>query len=196
MSDIDKFFMDNGEMSPFGENGCLFAFDYAMLYGNHQRFLNAVSGVYVDDLHLQAGDNPWSHDNHTGFVAASSILGFYFHRKYFYKYWWRRAHPRDIFFYLFMTIGNPNRPGLLGLLLLPTWFFTILSCFRVSEQRSTGGKLAFWRLLSVNAPLVRRICTYIVTKKVGGWKRVYEIYYKDPSHPNRLAADYLYNLFC
>lgn len=175
-----NWFDEKGYMVPLGENGVLFTSYYLHKYSWYTK-----TTAYNMDLAITAAlvdyNDHLSHDNWTGIVCASKLLGFSYHQNLFSRSWWRRIHPRDIGFYLYMKFGF--KP-----LLIPTVIAMIWACW--SNQQTNGtldtdGKLLSWlRLKHMNMPWLERLLGKILRKRHGlGWDGIFKIYFKDPEHP-------------
>lgn len=207
VNDDCRYFDENGMMTPGGENGILFTAEYVTLakegeYNMSKLFAyEAIKSQQIGPHTFQSVDKkePWSHDNHTGMVCMSKIMDLNFHKKFFWSGWWRRAHPRDVVFYLYM------KGGIIGAL---AWFFLwipmismIVSCattYKVRGARrfvATDGKLLTWlRCKAGNLHLTYWICSEIISRKekFGSWYKVFKIYFKHNDHPNVRLAKELY----
>jgi len=201
---MSKYFDNKGFMAPFGENGILFTSEnYA---------LRKKSGLNMDDIETQAhksinhvmnkggtdiifGDekDTWSHDNHTGFVCLSRNRGDNKHRKFFYKQWWRRAHPRDWIFFWWIRGGLTG-----GIAELFLWIHTLIvlqTCY--SSKLATNGKLdtdgkilAWLRVNSFDMPITKKIINWAIDRH-GGWKEVFIVYF-GLNHPNSQYSEEVY----
>ena len=206
---LAKFINQNNLVEPVGENGSLFASEFLILSKKSkasESFLNEFSIKLIlflfrnGKIQCEDENEPWSHDNHTGFVCMSKILGFSYHKKFFYSEWYRRLHPRDLIFY------NYIRGGIWKYAMIP--FLPLLSIILIESCRltyknidgdkvpSTDGILLTWlRLNAVSMPITEKICTKLVVKNYGSWKNVFRIYFKDPNHINNNFMDEAYERF-
>ena len=197
---IDRY----GHLSPWGENGILFTAEYLRLkqIANNRKTiydrehgLMAIEHIRVSENEFRAIDEPNSHDNHTAIVSISAQMGFDYHKKFFWKHWWRRIHPRDLVYYLYL------KGGVARTLVKPFLFILsaamIYSCWdtrKKPEGLRTDGKLLAWlRLNTINMPLTKKICDNLVTTKFGGWHNIFRIYFKDLNHPNVKLAKQIYS---
>lgn len=208
ISQSSNWFDENGLMNPYGENGILFTTEYLALksrtkidVGAEIKARDAINFILTKnrkDIRWTDGDGTWSHDNHTALVCASKILNMKLHKKFFYYQWWRRAHPRDFIFYMWASGGLL---GLIGFSLL--WIHTIIvviTCLSTKKAKNgaldTDGKLLAWlRTRSFNMPITKFLIDKAIQKNraAGSWKKVFQIYFGDPNHPNRNFPDYIYN---
>lgn len=207
---IDK----NGLMEPTGENGSLYTVEYLLLCRNYRKlvfrdkyFITKTLESIVLDLfkyifrveNNPTSENPtepFSHDNMTGILSLSYILDRKYHKKFFYKYWWRRIHPRDLGYYLYLY--NP----LFKPLLLITSIAMIISCFpsyKIIDGAivpRTDGKILSWiRLNTVRMPITAKICTWLIKKQFGSWKNVFSTFFKDKEHPNNFFEKSVYDIY-
>jgi len=208
---------DRGFMKPWGENGLLFTTENLVLEmkdGNQDKIdystlmtCKAITNVF-DGFDITYGDENgnWSHDNHTALLCASYILDLQIEDKFLYKGWYRRIHPRDLgyYLYLFYTSKLPKLgviSTLLRVLLIPTAIAMMVSCYQQTKVRNgvtfnkTDGKLLAWlRFNTVRMPLVERICTYLIERNpiFGSWKNVFTIYF-GADHPNSNFDEEVYN---
>lgn len=59
------------------------------------------------------------------------------------------------------------------------------------------GKLLAWLLLSTfNMPITKKLCNWAIkfNKDFGSWRACFDIYFKDPAHPNRNFSEKAYEL--
>ncbi len=142
-----------------------------------------------------------SHDEYTGYVCAllnhPDIEFSKFIRKKIQIFSWKRMHPRDIIFY-----GLVKFP-ILFLILKPLLsFIMMISCGERYKYRNgrkilkTDGKiLSLLRCKSLGMNFTYMVCTWLIEddRNFKSWTQVYEIYFKDPAHPNRYYAELLEN---
>jgi hypothetical protein len=209
-------------MKPSGENGILFTYEHFLLrlsewslqlqsptpeldYSEEQ--LRTVIDYVTrnGDISYFDGKGTWSHDNHTALTSASYMLDLDLHKKYLWKQWWRRVHPRDVGYYLYLYLSS-NLPKLgvistlLKVLLIPTQIAMIVACYQEYKVRNdvkilkTDGKLLSWvRFNTIPMRLTEKICTWLIKRnpKFGSWKKVFGIYFgKD--HPSSNFDDEVY----
>jgi len=191
-----NYFDANGFMAPYGENGVLFTTEYIFL-----RRLAGATTAHLSSVALEAIETtlqppsdgePLSHDNMTAIVSISRYFGFSFHKQYFHRDWWWRAHPRDIFFYLYMMGGVARAVSYVGL-----WFTVlsmVVSC--LSRQTVSNGdldtdsKLLAW--LRCEAAGWSRLSRLL--EKLNGctWNKIFNIYFRDENNPIRVYANEIY----
>ena len=199
--ETDLLHFDNsGFMSPYGENGVLFTAEYIVLRDNlrNDKVSLETVGVQAIETTLAPSDrDKLSHDNMTAIVCLSHFLGLSYHRKYFHREWWWRAHPRDIFFYLYMKGGISRFFSLFGI------WFTILdglfTCFHWKRNKDgsldTDGKLLVWlKFKSLKLHRLEKLCTFLLKKGNNcGWITIFGIYFRqDRSNPILRLAEITY----
>lgn len=193
----NQFFNSDGDMYPYGENGVLFTTEYAFLRDLYDGSgSESIPRLILSIEHILKPDRePLSHDNMTAIVCASHRYGFEYHKTYFHREWWWRAHPKDIFFYLYMKGGIAKCFGLLGL------WFTILSglgsCWSRAQSNGTldtDGKLLHWlRIQACGWTFIGKISEIILNKRHGlGWDDIFSIYFHQKDHPNKELAREIY----
>lgn len=203
-----KFFDSKWHMQPYGENGVLFTAEYLALQ-NYPREWREKARIAIE-AHLDE-DGKWytpneptlSHDNFTAIVCLSKAYGFKYHTQIFKRELIHTMlHPRDFIFYLRMC---DRWYSVLGLLLYPISLLAqIHSCVTDYKKRGeqvfikTDGKLLTWlRCKSFNIKVTSFICSKIIsikTKYFGSWKKCFDIYFKDSTHPNRTMPEEFYNV--
>jgi hypothetical protein len=207
----DKYFNENGLLGPHGENDVVFTAQYytlVLLASNGSPLVRenlrgkltaAIDSLLASPKHFasSAEGQPWSHDNHSALISVSQIYGLKYHTTFFYKYWWRRVHPRDLIFYIH-SLG-----GIWRLLALP--FIPLLSLIMILGAfpkyknidgqlvLATDGKLLSWlRLHTGNFPLTKRVYDYIIRVNYGSWTTIFGTYFRDVNHPNNIYARKIY----
>lgn len=186
-----KFFDVNGFMPPYGENGVLFTAEYIFL----RRVLNVstleLSSVVMEsiDVTLAPSDrDKLSHDNMTAIICLSKFYGFDYHKHYFHREWWHRAHPKDIGF----TLYNMNL--FTRVLSIPFMVVLIadmlLECFKTTRVNNgdldTDGKLLAWlRCQAMGWNTLQKVCEYLLRKRNNAsWNDIFMIYFrKDTNNP-------------
>lgn len=172
------WFDDKGYMSPYGENGVLFTSEYLHLNSDfyvQMHMKNAIEAALVDY------NDFLSHDNWTGIVCASKLLGLSYHKNLFARDFWRRLHPRDIGFYLYLKFD-------FKVFLIPTILAMLWACY--SKQQTNGtldtdGKILAWlRLHHIKIPLLNKLLENILLSRHNAtWYDIFLIYFKDTEHP-------------
>ena len=173
-----RWFDDNYLLYPFGENGILFTSEFFTLkkllgrLSERDKFLakQAIESQRVSPSEFRAiSEEINSHDNHTGIVCLSYLVGFDYHKRFFWKHWWRRIHPRDIVFYLYLK-GGLSRSIASLLMWIPS-LAMIISCaqnYKVRNGRrilKTDGKLLAWlRFNTIKMPITELICTWLIKR--------------------------------
>jgi hypothetical protein len=192
-----KYYDSNGFMAPHGENGVLFTAEYARLRqmtGKPPLFPNGDVRLPIE-VTLSPGRDPLSHDNMTAIVCLSKQFNLGYEKNLFHREWWRRLHPRDIIFYLYM------KGGILGALAKPFLFITILSglyaCYHKQETGKTldtDGKLLHWlRVETCDWKLTRKISSFILEDRHNmTWDDIFKIYFKEWDNPIRVIAGEYY----
>lgn len=198
MSYFDDYGMPNPNYGEVSTNGILFLVEYILLL----KLLGKPIEKHLKDFHFvvevmevdgRYAQTPWvtpaqdeaSHDNMTAIASLSYLEGFDFHKNIpSFTY----MHPRDVIYY--------------GLLQRKWWakflepihsIITIHTCWRNYEAPNglpdTDGKLLAWvKFRSYKMPLTEKICNYFVGKQFGGWKKVFETYFREPTNPVRMLA--------
>lgn len=205
---FDKYGLLHVQPNVPSENGILFLAEYVLL--NHRVFggLDASEqGMVITAMNLTEWSKGYfqanipekgmhySHDCMTGLQC----LNFYFKgRGDFYAKWNNRwwLHPRDLIFYSFLAKKK------IGYLLAPLLFlFAYVSVRR--ERAITSGKcLWFLRFATLESGsgwhnkigyLGMKMCEKVMSKFHGEkpWADVFQIYFKNPDHPNRRLANEL-----
>lgn len=180
-----------GMIGPGGMNTIVYTVQYLMLGG-----LLDISFLQILFIHLDNESGRWcnsdgtmpvSHDNMTALAILIKRYGrtaIKFEPQH--AYW----HPRDFFYYAFMSNSRVWR--IIGNLFL--WVSSLCMIYGVAFDHyknidgarilATDGKLLTWmRINGSNLPLTRLICNLIVRMK-GGWSQYFSIYFKDEEHPN------------
>lgn len=212
MVNISNYFDQNNLMAPYGENAILFTCTYGILVqkyvgpnaGINQAFFvdKAIRSLLIEpNLFKVNPTEPFSHDNMTGIVCASKVLGLPWHKES-YEDWSHRIHPRDLIFYAYMQGGSskilayPFLP-ILALIMLITcnpWFMKYKIRNGVKLLKTDGRILCWLRLNSANLPITKYLCTKLLQmdKDFGSWKKVFDYYYADSAHPNRNFPEGVY----
>jgi hypothetical protein len=167
-------FDENGYIQPAGENGSLFT-SYLLHIVPYNKIVRVNAEKAIEAALVDYNDY-LSHDNVTGIVCASKLLGLDYHKNLFLRDWWRRAHPRDIGFYLFMKFN-------LKIFLVPTIISMLYACWHkqiTMGNLDTDGKILSWlRLKHMNMPWVEELCLAILVERhnLTSWSEVFEIYF-------------------
>lgn len=192
------YFNEFYHLEPYGENGVLFTAEYFQLLKmrgydikNHQgqAFVACKAAI------LETGDEPLSHDNMTGIVCLSKIMNLGLHKTYRHRDWKRRAHPRDIAFYLW-AMGGIYR--ILSLPLMPILYISMLwACWHKKQSMNvldTDGKLLAWlRFEAFDLKITRYLCTKIIKYRHNcNWADIFEIYFRNEENPNRRHSRRIY----
>ena len=193
---------DSGFMPPYGENGILFTAEYIILRDElraDKMSLETLGMLAIDTTLAPSDRDRLSHDNMTAIVCLSHVLGFAYHKKYFHREWWWRAHPRDVFFYLYMMGGIPRLISLLGI-----WFTILdglLTCFHWKRNKDgsldTDGKLlVLLKCKALKLKRLEKLCTFLLKKGNNcGWKTIFGIYFRqDHSNPILRLAEIIYKV--
>lgn len=212
---MSSYFDQRGLLGPQGENSIIFTSQYYSLLllssdSKKRDFLkenysasliNALESLRSGHNSFQSDDprEPWSHDNHSALIAISQIYSLEYHKKFSWKGWWRRAHPRDLIFYVH-SLG-----GFRGLLALP--FIPLLSLIMLfgalpsyknidgDKVLATDGKLLSWlRLQTGNYPITNYIYNHLIKEHYGSWTNIFSVYFKDKDHPNNVYARLVYEV--
>ena len=210
----DKFFDNRGLLGPHGENDIVYTSQYyilVLLASSPEKrpflkeyysssLIKALESLRVGRGAFQSDDSkePFSHDNFTALISISQVYGLEYHTKFFWKGWWRRAHPRDVIFYIH-SLG-----GFRGILALP--FIPLLSLImligalpsykNIDGQLvlATDGKLLSWlRLQTGNYPLTKRVYDSIISYRYGSWSKIFRTYFREPGHPNNIYSQKIYD---
>ena len=212
-SDLKWFDSKDWHMEPGAENGVLFTAEYLALQ-NYPREWREKARKAIE-AHLDS-DRKWvtvgeptlSHDNFTAIVCMSKAYGFDYHKSIFKKelLFHTMLHPRDFIFYLRVS---ERWYSFLGLILYPISLLAQMhSCvtdYKIRKQGGietkfikTDGKLLTWlRCKTFKFKVTSFICSKIIkmkTKYFGSWKKCFEIYFRDPAHPNRTMPEEFYNV--
>lgn len=206
--DVDRvYFDDEWGMSPYGENKVLFLAEYLALKNYPVEWRNRANSCiksYIDSegRWITRGEGHLSHDNFTAIVCLSVKYGFDYHKDLLRTDLIHcMLHPRDALFYIskserwFSFIGK--------LLYFIPLLAQIHSCASDWKERNkvkvlkTDGKLLTWlRCRTFKLPVTSFICTFIINRNMefGSWKKCFEIYFKNPMHPNRVLEEEKYNV--
>lgn len=203
-----KYFDSNFHMDPFGENGCLFSWTFSILQWKSDQITNifipreVAKSITVSKHHLKdspTSKEPWSDDNHIGLMCINRIMqktDSFFHRdfwdyddRFFYKYWWRRWQPKHFIFFLYSCRWT-RVLSLPFLWIMSLWFVgTCLNTKKTGNVLDTDGKILVFLILSTHPEfrLTTKMCNWAIKKNklAGSWKKLFQIYYRDPKHPNR-----------
>jgi len=175
------YFDKNWHMEPHGENGVLFTAYYSHLAT--EELIDSDKAELAIEAAFAQTEHPLSHDNMTGIVCLSKMYDLDYHKKFTHKDWKRRAHPRDVAFYLYAKCP----------ILRPLTVLTILSMFWACwhKQQSMGvldtdGKLLSWlRCKSFGWTLTEKMCTAIIKYRHNlNWSDIFKIYFRNDAHPN------------
>lgn len=189
-SDIIMVVDNNGFFPPYGENGVLFTTEFIYLRRSANLSTDGFKTLVVDAIEatLAPGRDRLSHDNMTAIIAASVHYNMEYHKKYFHRDWWWRAHPKDIGFSLYNLNWFTRILSLpFMLILLGDMFLACGSGKRVNNgDLDTDGKILAWlRCKSMGWSHVEKICLFLLKKRNNcGWKEIFMIYFrKDMSNP-------------
>lgn len=195
MSQYIEFFDDRGMLGPHGMNDILYTTEFSTLTKETPNEISQDSAQHLIDYHYFLGrfllnsdrTSPISHDNYTGLVCLSMIHELQFHKNMrFGHHCW---HPRDLFFYMWLTKGFWHWIGLLflwvtSICMIESVLNTTFKTINGVDVLETDGKLLTWLCLnSTNVPITKWICDRIAKKKFGGYSQFFEIYF-GKSHPN------------
>lgn len=218
-----RYIDSNNMILPHGENKILFTtihhyllrkklarhsdiFTYLELNAQniHER-LKAKNGTYTAEFTWEDYykpdkplNEPWSHDNHTALVSLDLLYKRALKVKRFpLRDSWRRAHPRDISFYL-ISHSNPLLKSL-GYLLSPLLIGAMFwACFFYNEGTSgdrnySGIQLSWLRTEALGWQKIQNMLGWVLKHKWDlTWKAVFRNYYNDADHPNvKLAQEIL-----
>lgn len=201
------WFDEDFGMSPYGENKILFTAQYLAFYKFPKVYKSKVIRLIEtyrdrDGNWITKGEDNLSHDNRTAIVCLSKAYGLEYHKEFISKSLIHSMlHPRDFIFYAYASGGFL---GVLGAILYPIALLAMVhSCWVSYKFRGgkkfirTDGKLLTWlRCKSFNLKITSLLCTWIIQKGIlfGSWKKCFEIYFKEASHPNRNMKDEWYNI--
>jgi hypothetical protein len=201
MNQYDKgFFNHEWLMQPFGENPILYTAEYAAL--THPNAFSADKAkIAIESLLNKERDGfeavkgePFSHDNMTAVVCLSKLYNLSYHTKFFWKHWWRRAHPRDWIFYLSLKEGIIGR--IAGLFMfIPSMcmiYGLLFDHYKIIDgQRvlATDGKLLTYLRLSccTSLKLTQKLCHAILRYRKVNWSDYFKIYFGQ-QHPNYIHS--------
>lgn len=204
-----KYFNFKWHMQPYGENGVLFLAQFLALQNYPKEWRENVRVAiedYVDEDRkwYTKGEDALSHDNFTAIFCLSKAYGFKYHKSLFKKELLTHTmlHPRDFIFYIRFS---EQWYSSLGFILYPISLLAqVHSCVTDYKKRGdqvfikTDGKLLTWlRCKTFNIKVTSAVCSAIINMKkkyFGSWKKCFEIYFKDPSHPNRTMPEEFYNV--
>lgn len=200
------------------ENGILFTAEYWTLKSKERKLNNYeidyinkaidsskhAKGYYL--LHPKSKEIRFSHDNMTGLICLMKLVGREDYKKFKFwfndirHHWKQRLHPRDIVFYAYC------KGGFLGVLAYLFLFIPslamIISCLQDHKVRggnkilkTDGKKLAWLRLNTLNLPLTKLICSFIINKNMPfkSWKNIFSMYFKNEQHPNNQFKKEIYD---
>lgn len=199
MSYFDEYGMPNPSVGERSTNGILFLVELILLLrlkgANVDTHLTnyrwATEMMEMDGRYAQTPwTTPWedeaSHDNVTAIASLSYLLDYEWHKSIrFLSY----PHPRDLIYY-----GLLQKKWWAKLLQPIHSLLTIHTCWRYYKAPNglpdTDGKLLAWvKFQTYPMPITERICTYFIKKNFGGWKEVFQTYFREPDNPVRLAAE-------
>lgn len=191
----------DGFMPPYGENGVLFTAEY--IYLRQMAGLNTLGlqtmAVEAIDVTLdpQPDGEPLSHDNMTAIICLSKYYGLNYHKKYFHRDWWWRAHPKDIGFSLYnLNLFTRILSLPFMLILIGDMFLACASGKRVSNgDLDTDSILLAWlRCKYMKWQTIEKICLFLLKKRNKcGWKEIFMVYFrKDYNNPIVKLVDKLY----
>jgi hypothetical protein len=185
--DIFPWYMNKDfHVDPYGENGILFLAELVVLMDIKYNSLPISKPDLEHAISVAIRDNrPFSHDNATAVYALQDFYGI--KKDFFLADWWRRLHPRDVFFnlavcykplwYLFLPINS--------LFILLTVFRDHWKNIDGDQVLATDGKLlAFVKLNTYNIPFTKKLCDDRIIKRFGGWHKLFELYFRyNQEHP-------------
>jgi len=163
------------------ENGILFEAYYQTIKAGMIEFdLEVYAHSFLRDYLAFRGDEEkakrnFSHDNMTALCCILPHM-----RSFFPLFGYHSLHPCRFAFYLWFKYP------ILGLPFLWLWsLHAIWGCFSVYRKNSVGkeyidtdGKLITWLICQhFNMPITFKICTYLINKKIGSWKKTFMIYF-------------------
>jgi hypothetical protein len=195
-NEFATFFDDDYLMSPFGPNGILFTAEYCLLSDKDLTALQVdqVIGVYYDrktDSFFDSDGFQISHDNYTAIMCLSKLYNLNYHKRF--RLGHQCLHPRDLFFYCWISEGFWHYVGLLFLwvpflCMIESVLNTTYKTIDGHQVLETDGKLLTWlRINTFNMPLTKKLCDKIVKWKNYSYKFFFSVYFK-PDHPNAILA--------
>lgn len=189
------YFFDNGLMAPHGMNDILFTAEFKALGGDlpQEMIISAINKHYDSQWNLvnSDGSEVISHDNLTALYCISQLANL---PKPGFKPEHAYLHPRDFFFYMWASGGVLGAIGTLFLwipflCMVESVLNTTYKNIDGQDVMATDGKLLTWlRINSFNLPITKWICDRIVKWKYGSYQSFFDLYFKDPNHPNRVLA--------
>lgn len=193
-SDFQSYFDHRYLMKPWGENSILFTAEFQALGGDlhWERAQTALEAYYHRDggfFHFDDKEG-WSHDNMTGAMCLSALMGFSYHRRMYAKNWRSYLHPRDFFFHLWLAYPRVGRLFLWvsSLIMIVAALFPHHKNIDGREVLATDGLLlSFLRTRATAMPLTRRLLDKVIGRR-GGWHHIFRTYFPDPRHPNHILS--------
>lgn len=201
MSYFDEYGMPNPSVGERSTNGILFLVELIFLlklkHGTFNRqhldnFNRAVISMMEKDGSF--AQTPWttvdvdraSHDNVTAIASLSYATNGLYHQIFDMKHY---LHPRDFIYY-----GLLRKRWWAKLLLPIHSILMIHTCWRYYEAPNglpdTDGKLLAWvKFQAYPMPRTEWICNQFIDNHFGGWKEVFQIYFRNLSNPVRIAAE-------
>jgi hypothetical protein len=176
------FFDENFLLKPWGTNQILYSAEYNSLTGHFTKEMAATAiSPYYHPMTDSITDNDGlkvSHDNYTGIVSLSKQVGLDIHNRF--RMGNQNWLPWNVVYYLFIMNGPLHY---LGLLLLPILSIYCIFNVLVHQYTKTGfletsePLIIYLMLNTVQMPITKLICTFIVKKRLGSWSRYSEIYF-------------------
>jgi hypothetical protein len=188
-------------MPPYGENGVLFTTEYIYLRQMAKLDTLSLQTIVVEAIDTTiappSDGERLSHDNMTAIICASKFYGLNYHKKYFHRDWWWRAHPKDIGFSLYnLNLFTRILSIPFMVVLIADMFISCGSGKRVSNgDLDTDGILLSWlRCKAMKWHTIEKICLFLLKKRNNcGWKEIFMIYFrKDYNNPIVKLVDKLY----
>lgn len=186
--EFKPFFDENFTMSPWGEDNLLYSSEFAVLsneFTKEMTFKAIESYNHEGTFYINENNKTFSHDMLIGLVCLSKNKGFNYHNHWQWFFGLHRIQPWNVAFYLFIMDDFRHYLGLLLLPILSLYMTFNLLVHKYDENNvlQTSEQMLIWLMLNtVKMPLTRRLCDYIVKKRVGSYYEYAKIYFGE-THP-------------
>lgn len=198
--EFKSFFNENYLLSPHGEDDIIYTAQFANLSKDyiinmahmaitslrHTKQLTILGRLtFYDKYYPNANNETWSHDMMTGLSCLSKQFKMDYHNQWLWFNSWRRLQPWNIAFYLFIMDDFRHHLGLLLLPILSLYMVFNLLVHKYDENNvlQTSEQLLIWLMLNtIKMPLTKRLCDYIVKKRIGSYYEYARVYFGE-LHP-------------
>lgn len=186
--EFKPYFDDNFMLAPHGEDDILFSAEFAALdiaFTKEMARTCIESVKHGNKFYPNENNQTWSHDMHTGMVCLSKITGLDYHNHWLWFNAWRRIQPWNIAFYLLIMDDIMHQVGLLLMPILSLYmvYNVLVHKYTTNGVLESSEPMIIWLMLqTIEMSLTKRVCNYIVKKRLGGWSAYANTYFV-PVHP-------------